>query len=124
MYPFSLCIAYTLFLFANSFEAFAIAQIFLAGGIAFNSGTDTSFLLESTQALNEPDTYPQLEAKAVKYGFLGTAAAGILGGLAAIPDYRGAYALSLAGGIGLLLITIRFTEPSRTRDANRVGFFT
>ena len=119
-----LCLAYTLFLFANSFEAFAVAQIFLAGGIAFNSGTDTSFLLESTLALNEPDTYPQLEAKAVKYGFLGTAAAGILGGLAAIPDYRGAYALSLAGGIGLLLITIRFTEPSRTRDANRVGFFT
>jgi hypothetical protein len=113
-----------MFLFANSFEAFVIAQIFLAGGIAFNSGTDTSFLLESTQALNEPDTYPQLEAKAVKYGFLGTAAAGILGGLAAIPDYRGAYALSLAGGIGLLLITIRFTEPSRTSDANRVGFFT
>ena len=41
-----LCLAYTLFLFANSFEAFAVAQIFLAGGIAFNSGTDTSFLLE------------------------------------------------------------------------------
>jgi len=119
-----LCIAYSLFLFANSFEMFALAQIFLAGGIAFNSGTDTSFLYETTQALGEPETYPHLEAKAVKYNFLGTAAAGILGGLAAIPDYRGAYALSLAGGIGLLLITLRFTEPLRDKEEKGVGFFT
>ncbi len=118
-----LCVAYTLFLFANSFEAFAIAQVFLAGGIAFNSGTDTSFLLETTQALDEQETYPELEAKAMKFNFLGTGAAGILGGIAAIPDYRGAYALSLLGGIALLCITLRFTEPMRERAAHRLGFF-
>jgi MFS family permease len=118
-----LCVAYTLFLFANSFEAFAIAQVFLAGGIAFNSGTDTSFLLETTQALDEQEAYPELEAKAMKFNFLGTAAAGILGGLAAIPDYRGAYALSLLGGIALLCLTLRFTEPSNERGNERLGFF-
>jgi len=118
-----LCVAYLLFLFANSFETFAIAQVFLAGGIAFNSGTDTSFLLETTQALDEPEAYPELEAKAMKFNFLGTGAAGILGGLAAIPDYRGAYALSLLGGITLLLITIRFTEPSKNNESKTVGVF-
>ncbi|MBC8523082.1 MFS transporter [PVC group bacterium] len=118
-----LCLAYGLFLSANSFEAFAVAQVFLAGGIAFNSGTDTSFLLETTQSLNEPESYPELEAKAMKFNFLGTAVAGILGGLAAIPDYRGAYALSLFGGIGLLIITIRFSEPSTDKVDVRLGFF-
>ncbi|MDP6541277.1 MAG: MFS transporter [Phycisphaerales bacterium] len=118
-----LCLAYGLFLSANSFEAFAVAQVFLAGGIAFNSGTDTSFLLETTQSLNEPETYPELEAKAMKFNFLGTAVAGILGGLAAIPDYRGAYVLSFLGGIGLLVITIRFYEPSTEKGDARLGFF-
>ncbi len=118
-----LCVAYTLFLFANSFEGFAVAQVFLAGGIAFNSGTDTSFLLETTQELEEPETYPELEAKAMKFNFLGTGVAGILGGLAAIPDYRGAYVLSLLGGIALLYITLRFKEPSNKHADNRLGFF-
>ncbi|MBC8202256.1 MAG: MFS transporter [Planctomycetes bacterium] len=118
-----LCVSYTLFLFANSFEAFAVAQVFLAGGIAFNSGTDTSLLLETTQALDEQESYPELEAKAMKFNFLGTAAAGILGGLAAIPDYRGAYALSLLGGVALLCLTLRFTEPMREQAAHRLGFF-
>ena len=117
-----LCISYILFLIADSFYSFGIAQVFLAAGIAFNSGTDTSFLLETTQALDKQDQYPELEARAVKFSFLGTAAAGILGGLAAIPDYRGAYVLSLLGGVGLLVITIRLTEPLSKKHEDRLGF--
>ncbi len=119
-----LCIAYILFLVADTFEMFAIAQIFLAGGIAFNSGTDTSFLLETTQVIDEEETYATHEARATKFNFLGTAAAGILGGIAAIPDYRGAYVLSLIGGVVLLLITIRFKEPSQSKKDDRLNFFT
>jgi len=120
-----LCAAYILFLQANSFNMFAIAQMLLAAGIAFNSGTDTSFLLETTQALGVQDEYGAREANATRFNFLGTAVAAVLGGLAAIPDFRGAYVLSFVGAVGLLAITIRFTEPlpanpsSKTR---RVGF--
>ena len=120
-----LCAAYILFLQANSFNMFAIAQMLLAAGIAFNSGTDTSFLLETTQALGIQDEYGAREANATRFNFLGTAVAAVLGGLAAIPDFRGAYVLSFVGAVGLLAITIRFTEPlpanpsSKTR---RVGF--
>ena len=120
-----LCAAYILFLQANSFNMFAIAQLLLAAGIAFNSGTDTSFLLETTQALGIEDEYGAREANATRFNFLGTAVAAVLGGLAAIPDFRGAYVLSFVGAVGLLAITIRFTEPlpanpsSKTR---RVGF--
>ena len=120
-----LCAAYILFLQANSFNMFAIAQMLLAAGIAFNSGTDTSFLLETTQALGIQDEYGAREANAIRFNFLGTAVAAVLGGLAAIPDFRGAYVLSFVGAVGLLAITIRFTEPlpanpsSKTR---RVGF--
>ena len=118
-----LCVAYVLFLFANTFEQFAIAQIFLAGGIAFNSGTDTSFLLETTQALSDEDSYATCEAKAMRFNFLGTAFASVLGGLAAIPDYRGAYILSLLGGIGLLVITLQLQEPSQHNKDDRMNFF-
>lgn len=121
-----LCAAYILFLLSNSFNMFAIAQILLAAGIAFNSGTDTSFLFESTQALGIEDEYGAREANATRFNFLGTAAAGVLGGLASIPDFRGAYVLSFVGAIGLLAITIRFTEPLAANPSSktpRVGIF-
>ncbi len=118
-----LCIAYALFIFANSFEQFMVAQIFLAAGIAFNSGTDTSFLLETTQALDQEETYAPREAKAMKFNFLGTASAAVLGGLAAIPDYRGAYVLSLVGGIGLLVIALQFKEPTQDKKEGHANFF-
>lgn len=121
-----LCISYVLFLLADSFGMFVSAQIFLAAGIAFNSGTDTSFLLETTQALGVEDEYPQREAAAIHFNFLGTAAAGVLGGLAAIPDYRGAYVLSFIGAIGLLIVTFHFVEPhvddSESKDQVKLGF--
>ena len=120
-----LCAAYILFLQANSFNMFAIAQMLLAAGIAFNSGTDTSFLLETTQALGIQDEYGAREANATRFNFLGTAVAAVLGGLAAIPDFRGAYVLSFVGAVGLLAITIRFTEPLPTNPSSktpRVGF--
>ena len=120
-----LCAAYILFLQANSFNMFAIAQMLLAAGIAFNSGTDTSFLLETTQALGVQDEYGAREANATRFNFLGTAVPAVLGGLAAIPDFRGAYVLSFVGAVGLLAITIRFTEPLPTNPSSktpRVGF--
>ena len=121
-----LCASYVVFLFANSFGTFALAQILLAGGIAFNSGTDTSFLFESTKVAGVEEEYANREAVATKFGFLGTACAGVLGGLAAIPDYRGAYALSLLGAIGLLLIAVSFTEPQSGGKYKKqtLGFFT
>ncbi|HIA71085.1 MAG TPA: MFS transporter, partial [Phycisphaerales bacterium] len=118
-----LCISYVVFLFAHSFEVFAIAQIFLAAGIAFNSGTDTSFLLETTQSLDNEEAYAQCEANATRWNFLGTACAGVLGGIAAIPDYRGAYVLSLVGGIALVVITLCFVEPVRVKRKHRLRFF-
>ena len=65
-----LCVAYILFLSADSFEQFAVAQIFLAAGIAFNSGTDTSFLLETTQTLGVEEEYATREAIAVRDGII------------------------------------------------------
>ena len=121
----SLAFAYLLFIFAQNFYTFAIAQAFLAAGIAFNSGTDTSFLLESSQAANKEQEYPAREAQATKFNFLGTAAAGILGGIAAWLDYRGAYLLSFLGAIAMIWITYSFTEPktNKLKEDQKLNFF-
>ncbi len=116
-----LCGAYLVFILAGSFAAFAAAQVLLAAGIAFNSGTDTSFLLETTQALGREEEYPKREAQATRYNFLGTAAAALLGGLAALPGFRGAYVLSLVGAIAMLAITLSFREPGADQGTRRRG---
>ncbi len=116
-----LAAAYVTFLWATSFGAFAAAQVLLAAGIAFNSGTDTSLLLETTQALGREKEYLVCEARATKFNFLGSAVAGVLGGLAAIPDFRGAYVLSLVGACVMIGMTLRFVEPPREKSSLRQG---
>jgi len=116
-----LAAAYVTFLLATSFGAFVAAQILLAAGIAFNSGTDTSLLLETTQALGREEEYFACEARATKFNFLGSAVAGLIGGLAAIPDFRGAYVLSLAGACVMIGMTLRFVEPLQEKSSLRHG---
>ncbi|MEE2819399.1 MAG: MFS transporter [Planctomycetota bacterium] len=111
--------SYVLFVFSTAFMTFAIAQLLLAAGIAFNSGTDTSFLYESCEAIDKHEEYAQREATATRYSFLGTAAGGIIGGLIAILDYRGTYALSAFAGIILIFISLSFTEPIQTKDESK-----
>lgn len=122
----ALAISYLLFIFAQNFYTFAIAQAFLATGIAFNSGTDTSFLLESSRAANKEQEYPAREAQATKFGFRGAAVAAILGGIAVwLEDYRGAYLLSFIGAIVMIWITYSFVEPKTNKLAEelKLNFF-
>ncbi len=118
-----LTLAYSLFVFANEFGMFAIAQFLLAAGIAFNSGTDTSFLYESCEASGKQDEYAQREGTATRFSFLGTAIGGGVGGLIALLDYRGAYALSAFAGIVLIFMTLSFREPIQEKvESKKLSF--
>lgn len=103
--------AYVLFMFDGGFAVFAIAQILLATGIAFNSGTDTSFLYDSLAATRRTDEYPAIEAVATRNGMAASAIAAITGGLVAMIDLRLAYAVSLVAALMSLAIVIAFREP-------------
>ena len=106
-----LMVAYVLFIMGSTFAILAIAQVFLAAGLAFNSGTDTSFHFDSLAALGKEAEFGAREAVASRNSFLAGAIAAVAGGAVAVLDLRLAYALSAVGAVAMLVMVWRFTEP-------------
>ena len=111
------CLAgsYLLFLLADSFFLFASAEFLLAAGIAFHSGTNTSFLYDSLVDLNREDEYGEMEAAVGFRVFLAGALGAVLGGLVALSDSRMAYGLSLVTTLPMIGIAWIYREPRSTR---------
>ncbi len=80
--------AYLLFAVSHSFPVFVAAQILLAVGMAFKSGTDSSLLYDSLLTVDRSDEYGQHEANGQSYGFYATAGASLAGGILAGYDLR------------------------------------
>ncbi|TWU39400.1 MFS transporter [Novipirellula artificiosorum] len=114
--------AYLLFATTASFMWFAFAQIFLAVGMSFRSGTDSSILYDSLQTLDRSDEVGEYEGVGQSYGFYATAAACLAGGILAGFDLRVAYLLSAIGSVLTLWIVWRMTEPPRYRAETELTF--
>lgn len=114
--------AYTLFAFADSFGVFALAQIGLAGGIAFQSGTGTSFHYDSLAASEQADEYEDREGIVTRNSLAATALAAVVGGLASSWDLRSAYVLSAAAALAAFATTLSFREPPTDESDRPVGF--
>jgi len=99
------------FFLGASFEAFAIGQVLLAGGMAFRSGTDASFHLESLQAFGHEGEYANREARAARIRFLASAAGAVAGGAVALIALRWAYAASALTAAVALGTALLFVEP-------------
>lgn len=108
--------AYATFGLASSFVALACAQVLLAAGLAFNSGTDTSFHLSTLEELGEADRYADREAKLVSLTFAVGGAAAVAGGAIALLDIRFAYGLSLLGAAVALVAALAFAPVARASD--------
>lgn len=108
----ALILSYVFFLSGTTFLGFAIGQVLLAASLAFRSGSDTSLLYESLNALNRAKEYGDREAKAGQYGFIATAVAALAGGLAASVNLSWAYWISLATAVAMLLVVLQFSEPA------------
>lgn len=117
----ALVIAHALFVFSSSFMGFAIAQIGLAAGIAFRSGTNTSFHYESLAALGREPEFDRREAIVSRNGFIGSAMGAVVGGLVGALSLRYAYGLALANSLVLIVIVLAFTEPG-TKAGAEGGF--
>ncbi|QDU62311.1 Major Facilitator Superfamily protein [Planctomycetes bacterium Pan216] len=105
-------LAYGLFFFATTFWQFALAQILLAGGIAFNRGTDVSFHFDTLASLEREEEFAPREALVARNTFAASAIASLGGGVIGWFSLSWAYAASLLAALGALLIALRFTEPA------------
>ncbi|TWT78964.1 Major Facilitator Superfamily protein [Planctomycetes bacterium CA13] len=115
-------VAYLLFASSQTFTSFAIAQILLAVGMAFRSGTDSSLLYDSLKAADRVEEIGFFEALGQSYGFYATAFAALTGGILSGIDLRFAYGLSAIGSILAVRIAWRMTEPPRPHKESEMGF--
>ncbi len=115
-------ISYGLFFSAQGFWTFAIAQVFLAGGIAFQSGTDTAFHYASLVEIDEQTSYGKRESKiGAVLNFTGGLAA-FAGGVIGMFALKWAYGLSAFTALGAFLITLFiFREPTSERKGIHFG---
>ncbi len=105
-------VSYCLFFSAQGFWSFALAQTFLAGGIAFQSGTETAFHFASLCEAGEEKSYSERESKVGAIVSFATGIAALTGGLIGVVELRWAYGLSIVGAIGGVGITfLIFREP-------------
>ena len=87
----ALLVAYSIFLLGQGFVDFAVAQVFLAVGMAFNSGTDTSLHFDSLVTLGREKEFSAREAVVARNGIFASGLAAIIGGAAGVADLRYAY---------------------------------
>ncbi len=116
--------AYLLFFLGSGFGVFSLAQVLLAGGIAFNSGTDTSFHFDSLAAVGREDDYKEREALVARNSLAATGLAALVGGAAAALQLRLAYGLSALVALAAVGCVLFFTEPkhqSSDPTANFIG---
>ncbi|MEM7128168.1 MAG: MFS transporter [Chloroflexota bacterium] len=106
-------LSYLFFFSGTTFGIFAIAQVLLAIGFAFQSGTDTSFHFDSLARLGRTDEYGEREAIAGRNSLVARAAAIFLGGLAGLVSLRLGYLLSLLTMAGAFAIVLQFREPAQ-----------
>lgn len=122
----SLTAAYVLFFVAPAlgatFAVFSVAQVLLAGGIAANSGTDTSFHHDSLAALDRGDEYKDREAIVARNALFSTAGAAVLGGLASSLELAYAYGLSAVIAVASIVLLLRFEEPAEDTDPDALHF--
>ncbi|MAV55543.1 MAG: hypothetical protein CMJ28_06260 [Phycisphaerae bacterium] len=102
---------------AGDFLILAAAQLCLATGFAFTSGTDAAFLHDSMRTLPS-DAYEQLEARSGKIGFLASAGAAAIGGVCWMFDARLAYVLTACSSLAAFGLLLLMVEPPRASRAS------
>lgn len=116
--------AYLTFLSGSGFGPFALAQVFLAAGLAFNSGSDTSLHFDALASLGREAEFDVREARVARNSILSSGLAGLAGGAVGVLDLRYAYglsALAALAGVGMVLAMIEPGDRGRRQVATGVG---
>lgn len=107
----ALIVAYAIFFVGAGFTAFAVAQVFLAAGLAFNSGTDTSLHFDSLAAVGREREFDGREAAVSRNTMLASGVAALIGGAVGVLDLRYAYLLSGSAALVSLILVVMMREP-------------
>lgn len=117
-------IACGLFVVADSFVVLLAAQVLLAAGIAFQSGSDSALLFDSLNALGLEQDYARHETLAQKWSMVALACSCLAGGGLGIVDLRLAYVIAMLAALVAVVQCVMFVEPPVEGDARAGGFIT
>lgn len=118
----SLLSAYVVFVFGESFATLAVAQALLAAGLAFNSGTDTTFHLASLAGCGLQQEYADREASLSRLLFGVGGGAALLGGVAGAVDLKLAYVLASIGALVAVVASARFVGVQQKVSKTKAPF--
>ncbi len=104
----AMALAYLLFVLGGDrFAVFVAAEMTLALGYAFRSGTDTSFHFDTLSALGRADDFGEREAWIQRNSYLAVAGSAVVGGLVSLADLRLAYLIQVVFTLAALVIACR-----------------
>ncbi len=104
-----------MFLFAESFPAFAVAMILVGFGNAFRSGADSAFVYDTLLTEKKEKKFQKIWGNAQLILFVTAAIAALAGGWLADIDFLIPIGLTVAALIISLLIVFFFKEPVREK---------
>lgn len=111
-------LSYLMFgIFSPAFMVFAAAQVLLAVGFSFLSGTCTAFYYESLNDAGLSEEFAEREARVQSYQRYAGALAALIGGVLGSIHLSYGYLVSMIFMIPAVLITLRFSEPAK--DASK-----
>ena len=105
--------AYVLFLAADTFASFVVAQVFIAAGIAFQSGSDSALLIDSLKVLGRESEYARREARAHRFAMTALALSCVAGGALGTVNLSLPYVASLLLSVVSFFLAISFHEPTK-----------
>ena len=115
-------LACTTYILAASFAVLVLAQMLLAAGIAFQSGSDSALLYDSLRALKREQEYTRRETAAQKWSMVALACSCLAGGALGAIDLRLPYAAALLAAGLAVVQCVSFVEPP-LEDNSRVNTF-
>lgn len=101
------------FAFAQNLLSFAMAEVLLALGVSFFSGTTEAILYETLSEMHATDKYSQIFGRQQFIGFITAAAAALLGGVMGAISLRGTLWLTMIPYLLALVAVLLLQEPKR-----------
>ncbi len=114
-------LANTLFALSDGLVGIGVAQVLLAMGFAFASGTDVTLHYDSLEALGREAEFEQRESRIRRDHLVVTAAATVTGGSLALIDLRLPFMAALVAALIQLAVALRLVEPERATHTVSAG---